>query len=108
MLSGSIYVHLDERFQGIRVLVVDDVESNRDMIAGLLDSAGFNVDTASNGVEALEAVKQVDFDLILMDISMPVVGGMSVIEHIRELPENRISRRWRSRPVSVMRLDGDC
>ena len=87
LLSGSIYVHLDERFQGIRVLVVDDVESNRDMIAGLLDSAGFNVDTASNGVEALEAVKQIDFDLILMDISMPVVDGMSVIEHIRELPE---------------------
>lgn len=86
LLPGSIYVHLDERFQGVRVLVVDDVESNRDMMAGLLDSAGFRVDTAGNGLQAVEAVKQVDFDLILMDISMPVMDGVTAIRKIRELP----------------------
>ncbi|ELU07603.1 hypothetical protein CAPTEDRAFT_48965, partial [Capitella teleta] len=68
------------------VLVVDDVESNRDMIAGLLDSAGFRVDTACNGLQALEAVKQVGYDLILMDISMPVMDGVAAIKKIRELP----------------------
>ncbi|KEI71382.1 ATP-binding protein [Endozoicomonas elysicola] len=86
LLPGSIYVHLEERCHGVRVLVVDDVESNRDMMAGLLDSAGFRVDIACNGLQALEAVKQVDFDLILMDISMPVMDGVTAIKHVRKLP----------------------
>nr|MDT0253756.1 PAS domain S-box protein [Endozoicomonas sp.] len=85
LLPGSIYVQLDGEYKGIRVLVVDDVESNRDMIAGLLGSAGFRVDMANNGLQALEAVKKTDYDLILMDISMPVMDGVSAIKHIRRL-----------------------
>ena len=101
LLPGSIYVHLQERFKGIRVLVVDDVESNREMMAGLLSSAGFRVDIAANGLQALEAVKQINFDLILMDISMPVMDGVSAIGQIRKLPKAGLSRQTNLKAVAV-------
>lgn len=86
LLPGSIYAYLGEKYKDTRILVVDDVESNRDMISGLLCSAGFRVDMASNGLQALEALKKTDYDLILMDISMPVMDGVAAIKHMRRLP----------------------
>ncbi len=82
----SGYTSLDSKCQQIMVLVVDDVSSNLEMLDALLVSAGFNVMTARNGVEAVESIKNTHFDLVMMDIAMPVMGGVEAIKLIRTLP----------------------
>jgi len=70
--------------QGGRVLVVDDNEMNRDMLARRLAKRGFDVEVAENGVLALEAIEEHDFDLVLLDINMPDMDGFEVLERVRE------------------------
>ena len=67
-----------------KILVVDDNEMNRDMLSRRLGRRGFEVATAAGGQEALEAVEQQPFDLILLDIMMPGIDGMEVLQRVRE------------------------
>jgi CheY-like chemotaxis protein len=73
------------------VLVVDDHDANIVVACAVLDMCGCTYKIALNGVAALEAIKQEDFDLILMDIQMPVMDGISATKCIREF-ENRSNR----------------
>jgi len=66
-----------------RVLVVDDNEVNRLIAGELLDEAGLTVDMAVNGKEAVEAVKNRDYDLVLMDIQMSEMDGYEAARTIR-------------------------
>ncbi|UYM15598.1 hybrid sensor histidine kinase/response regulator [Endozoicomonas euniceicola] len=95
-LQGRYRVHRDsycpelpESWKGQSILVVDDVESNRDMLACLLKIPGFSVQQACNGVEALEALDQNDFVMVLMDIRMPVLDGVEALRRIRQRPHGR-------------------
>ncbi|WP_442794027.1 ATP-binding protein [Paraburkholderia sp. HD33-4] len=67
----------------LRVLVVDDVALNRDIVAELLSAEGCSVTSAASGKEALEVLETKQFDLILMDIRMPVMDGLAVTAAIR-------------------------
>ncbi len=67
-----------------RLLVVDDNEDNRDMLARRLSRKGFEVDTAEGGVEALRLVHEVPYDLVILDVMMPGMNGLEVLEKIRE------------------------
>ena len=58
-----------------RILVVDDQEAVRDFTQKILVRAGYEVALAGNGAEALAALDEADFDLILMDAHMPVMTG---------------------------------
>ncbi|MDR3512116.1 MAG: ATP-binding protein [Caulobacteraceae bacterium] len=69
----------------LRILVVDDAEANRDLVSTLLRAAGVEVDLAANGVEAVEAVKATAYDLVLMDVQMPVMDGVQATRVIRSL-----------------------
>ncbi len=71
------------------LLVVDDKESNRELLSRRLDKQGFNVDTAENGKQALEMVYQNDYDLILLDIIMPEVDGFQVLAQMKKDPKLR-------------------
>ncbi len=66
------------------VLVVDDNEMNRDMLSRRLRRKGYAVEVAKDGTEALEMVASKEFDLVLLDIMMPVVDGLQVLERLRE------------------------
>jgi PAS domain S-box-containing protein len=72
-------------FSPCDVLVVDDGLENRDLVRLVLEDEGLRVATASNGVEALELARKVHFDVILMDVEMPVMDGFSAVRRMREL-----------------------
>lgn len=66
-----------------RLLVVDDVATNRDLLRLQLTRYGYDVQTASSGVETLALVASTHFDLVLLDIRMPEMDGMEVLRLIR-------------------------
>ena len=67
-----------------RILVVDDNEANRDILARRLQSRGYRVETAASGREALQAVEVGRFDLLLLDVMMPEISGFDVLQTLRE------------------------
>jgi PAS domain S-box-containing protein len=71
---------------GRRLLLVEDSVTNQLVASTLLKMAGYRVDVASNGMEAVSAVKSRSFDLVLMDIAMPEMDGVAATKAIRSLP----------------------
>ncbi|MGH2521275.1 MAG: response regulator transcription factor [Anaerolineales bacterium] len=66
-----------------RILVVDDEPGIRQVLCGVLGSAGYQVDAADSGEAALDRLAQSDYDLLLVDIQMPGVDGLGLIERAR-------------------------
>jgi class 3 adenylate cyclase len=72
-----------------RVLIVDDNEVNRDLLAKRLQRQGYEVTVASNGFEALELMGSMSLDLVLLDIMMPQMNGYQVLETLKADPALR-------------------
>jgi len=72
------------RLAGYRVLLVEDNEANRQIATELLMMCQIEVQTAENGLEAIEALKLHTFDLVLMDVQMPILDGYQATQRIRE------------------------
>ncbi|MDR1378325.1 MAG: response regulator [Synergistaceae bacterium] len=72
---------------GMRVLLVEDNEINRMIATELLSDMGVVVSTAENGLDALETLKDNEYDIILMDIQMPKMDGLTATSHIRANPK---------------------
>ena len=73
------------RLDALRVLLVEDAEPNQELVCTLLQAVGVDVTVTNNGAEAIEAVRTGYYDLILMDVQMPVMGGVQATEIIRSL-----------------------
>jgi signal transduction histidine kinase/DNA-binding response OmpR family regulator/HPt (histidine-containing phosphotransfer) domain-containing protein len=73
-----------ENIQGARVLLVEDNEINQQVAKEILEGAGLNVSLANNGQEAVNAVKENNYDAVLMDVQMPVMDGYTATRKIRE------------------------
>jgi PAS domain S-box-containing protein len=71
---------------GMRVLVVEDNPTNRLIVTKMLENLGASVETAYDGRQGVEAVRRQGFDLIMMDIQMPVMDGVAATRLIRALP----------------------
>jgi CheY-like chemotaxis protein len=69
------------------VLLVEDTEDNRQMMRRLLEMSGFRVFEAINGKDAVKAAMEVRPEIILMDLSLPVIDGLAATRQIRNLPE---------------------
>ncbi|NND62829.1 MAG: response regulator [Flavobacteriaceae bacterium] len=92
--SVKTYVKKDKKLEGLKVLVAEDNQMNQFYIKQLLKKLKVEVDIAENGKEAVDIVsnKKDEYDLILMDMHMPVMSGIEAIEHIRTLNHQSIKK----------------
>lgn len=70
--------------QGLRILLADDNPTNRRVVQLIMEATRARMSEATNGQEALEAYRKAPFDLILMDMQMPVMDGISAVQAIRK------------------------
>jgi CheY-like chemotaxis protein len=73
-----------KHIQGAHVLWVEDNEINQQVAREILEGAGLNVALATNGQEAVNAIKENEYDAVLMDVQMPVMDGYTATRKIRE------------------------
>ena len=88
---NQILPELNDDNKNNSILVVDDSENNRDLLISALQSYQFKVDSAENGQIALEKTRACHFDLILMDLKMPVMDGFSATQAIRSTHDGKSS-----------------
>jgi len=77
----------------LNILVVDDSEENRDFLCGILKKTEHTYSSAGNGQEAIELLKHNQFDLVFMDLNMPIMTGDQATRYIRRnmpFPKNRV------------------
>ena len=85
-----------EQLRGSRVLLVEDNELNQEVAMGLLETAGMSIDLAENGMVAVRKVSENEYDIVLMDMQMPVMDGIAATKAIRSNP------RFLSLPIVAM------
>ncbi|HEX5930451.1 MAG TPA: response regulator, partial [Methyloceanibacter sp.] len=85
-----------DHMRGARILLVEDNEINQEVAIGQLEDAEAFVDLAENGAIALEMIKANDYDAVLMDMQMPVMGGIEATRVIRSNP------RFKKLPIIAM------
>ena len=83
-------VELESEIKNIKVLVVEDIALNQLLMKTLLDDFGFERDIASNGQIAIEKLQAKSYDIILMDLQMPVMNGFEATEYIRNTMNSKI------------------
>ena len=85
---------------GLRVLLAEDNPVNQQVVLAMLRKAGHAVRMVGNGAEAVAAVRAEEFDIVLMDVQMPLLDGIEATKQIRALPAPR-------RHVPVVALTAD-
>jgi two-component system sensor histidine kinase/response regulator len=74
------------KIAGARILLVEDNELNQEVALGLMEEGGFVIDVAGNGQLAIERVLVGTYDIVLMDLQMPVLDGLSATVKLRAMP----------------------
>lgn len=102
--SKKVYESIDvsdleeklDAIRGAKVLLVEDNELNQEVAIGLLSEASLKVDIAGNGQQALDQLSRQDYDMVLMDLQMPVMDGLTATQEIRKI------KRFEKLPIVAM------
>lgn len=78
------YTYIQERLKNAKILIVDDIQENVQLMANVLQNEGYFVLVATSGEQALKIAENKKPDLILLDIQMPVMDGFTVIKILKE------------------------
>ena len=81
--EANLTIEREAGFKDVRVLVVEDIALNQLLMKTLLEDFGFAMDVAGNGKIALEKMRANAYDIVLMDLQMPVMNGFEATEYIR-------------------------
>ncbi|GAB2951613.1 hypothetical protein GCM10027048_15760 [Hymenobacter coalescens] len=77
-------IELEPGLQNVHILVVEDIALNQLLMKTLLEDFGFRMDVATDGKMAIEKLRTTGYDLVLMDLQMPVMNGFQATEYIRQ------------------------
>ncbi len=88
---------------GLKILAVDDVQTNLRLMTGILRKMGCQAATATDGREAVSLLAQDDFDIVFMDVLMPVCDGLEATRQIREMEKKAADRK----PSYIVALTAD-
>jgi CheY-like chemotaxis protein len=105
-LAESIESELTPTIQPRRILLAEDGLVNQKVAIGLLEKRGHQVELAENGVEALRALSKSHYDVVLMDIQMPEMDGLTAVRQIRQ-DEVGTGRRQRVIALTAHAMSGD-
>ena len=109
-MAEPIAIEKEAHEEGSKVLVVDDNEMNRDLLARRLQRQGHEVLMANDGLSALEVLNSRRVDLVLLDIMMPNLDGYQVLEkmkadeYLADLPVIMITGHFRSLFLTSLRI----
>ena len=67
-----------------KILLVDDTDIVRDVVSGFLESEGYTIEIACDGIEAIEKLNEVSFDVVITDIKMPRMDGIGLLREIKK------------------------
>ncbi len=101
VIQASAAETLAEGATRFSILIADDIETNRDLLCRRLGKMGFRLRTANNGLEVLESLAQGPVDLVLLDLMMPLMDGIEVLQCMRQ------DVRYRDIPVIMITANDD-
>lgn len=93
--------------QAYKILVVEDNITNQQVAIGIIKKIGLQADAVSNGEEALDALRTIPYDLVLMDVQMPVMDGLEATRCIRKKKKNVLNAELPIIAMTAHALNGD-
>jgi len=79
-MNGNILIFINN----FRFLIVEDIITNQKIAINIIESLGYTVDAVDNGYKAVDMLKQIDYDIVFMDIHMPLINGIETTQIIRK------------------------
>ncbi|GAB6095270.1 hypothetical protein JCM14469_15220 [Desulfatiferula olefinivorans] len=98
---------VEEERRRFRILLVEDFPINQDVALGILNSFGFTADLAENGQDALERLEKTAYDLVFMDVQMPVMDGFEATRIIRDPTSPVLDHRVPIVAMTANAMEGD-